>query len=44
MNEVLKALAFCMIGMTISFYVILDKNHYTIQMNGHTVKLFGIKE
>jgi hypothetical protein len=41
MKEFLKALAFCMIGMTISFYIILDKNHWTIQMNGHPVKLIG---
>jgi hypothetical protein len=44
MKEVLKALAFCMIGMTVSFYVILDKNHWTVQWHGHPVKLFGVKE
>ena len=41
MKEISKAFAFCMIGMTISFYVILDKNNWTIQMNGHQVKLIG---
>jgi hypothetical protein len=41
MKEVLKAAIFCIIGMVISFYIILDKNHWTIQSNGSQVKLFG---
>jgi hypothetical protein len=41
MKEFLKAFAFCMIGMSICFYVILEKNNWTIQMNGHPVKLIG---
>jgi hypothetical protein len=41
MNELIKAVVFCMIGMIISFVPILYKNDWAMQMNGHQVKLFG---
>jgi len=41
MNELTKAVVFCMIGMIISFVPILYKNNWTIQINGHQVNLFG---
>jgi hypothetical protein len=42
MKEILKAFVFCMIGMTICWVPILYKNHWTMQWNGQSVKLFGI--
>jgi hypothetical protein len=44
MKELSKAFVFCMIGMTLCFVPILYKNHWTVQMNGHPVKLFGVEE
>ena len=42
MNELTKAVIFCMIGLIISFVPILYKNQWTILHNGHQVKLFGV--
>jgi hypothetical protein len=41
MKEVVKALVFCLMGMALCFVPILYKNHWTIQMNGHQLKLIG---
>jgi len=41
MNELTKAVIFCIVGMIISFVPILYKNNWIIQMNGHQVELFG---
>ena len=41
MNEVTKAVVFCMVGMALSFAPILYKNNWTILHDGHQVKLFG---
>jgi len=42
MKELLKALAFCMISMTICWVPILHINNWTMQWNGQPVKLFGM--
>jgi hypothetical protein len=41
MKELIIAVVFCTIGMTISFVPILYKNHWTILHDGQQVKLFG---
>jgi len=41
MNELTKAVVFCIVGMIISFVPILYKNNWTILYDGHSVKLFG---
>jgi len=41
MNELTKAVVFCIVGMVISFSYILHKNDWTILHDGHQVNLFG---
>jgi hypothetical protein len=41
MKELIVAVVFCAVGMTLCFVPILYKNHWTIQMNGHQVNFFG---
>jgi hypothetical protein len=43
MNEVTKAIVFCMVGMILSFVPILYKNHWTILHDGHQINLFESK-
>lgn len=42
-RELIIAVAFCTICMTISFVPILYKNHWTILHDGHTVNLLESK-
>jgi hypothetical protein len=42
-RELIIAVVFCAVGMTISFVPIMYKNNWTIFQNGHTVNLLGSK-
>jgi hypothetical protein len=41
MNEIIKAILFCIISMILSFVPLLYKNNWTILHDGQQVKLFG---
>ena len=43
-KELIIAVIFCAIGMTVSFVPILYKNQWTILHDGHQVKLLGVEQ